>query len=581
MKSLAYVACVSVIVLTGLTAQGHTWIHSPVNGHYYARLPVTNSWGESAAAAGSIGVELATVRNAAENAWIVNNILGGQACWLGMDCNRTWTSGWPVDWVPAGSDGPNCWVWPCFSSYNFGINANGSWHRWCSDDDRYAVLEYDPTVRYEWSALPSASAPSARSAAMMVYDDARGVSVYFGGKDIVARNDTWEWSPALGWVPKITFNNPPAREKGAFAYDPAHGVSALFGGLANNGALADTWTWNGTNWTQLNPAVSPPARHTADMVFDHARGVLVLFGGRDSQGTNYGDTWEFDGVTWTNVVTANAPNGRYGHAMFYDGVDQRVVLFGGQENTALSDETWTYDGTNWVLQSHSVRPPPLSHMATAYDWSSRRGVIVGGWTGSGKYDRVWAYLGFNWHLLHQAQLPVARSEASMTYHEDRLYLVGGYSNVASLHDPWIGRINPDVTIFGSGCGTPPLAIQTTASLPVIGSTFTLGVANVTPGAIVTMMSIGFSRTNFGAFSLPLPLDGIGMPGCWLNQDAAHRLGEFCYATGVGTAAFDLPIANLPSLIGLRAYFQPWIFDPSVNAAWILSGNAADVTISGS
>jgi hypothetical protein len=38
------------------------------------------------------------------------------------------------------------------------------------------------------------------------------------------------------------------------AYDAAAGTVVMFGGDGLNGALNDTWTWNGSDWTQQTPA---------------------------------------------------------------------------------------------------------------------------------------------------------------------------------------------------------------------------------------------------------------------------------------------------------------------------------------
>ena len=90
------------------------------------------------------------------------------------------------------------------------------------------------------------------------------------------------------------------------AYDQARGVTVLFGGDTGNAGgrfevTDETWLWNGSSWTQASPAASPPARMTHAIAYDSRRERVVLFGGSDGTRT-FGDTWEWDGTTWRKVV---------------------------------------------------------------------------------------------------------------------------------------------------------------------------------------------------------------------------------------------------------------------------------------
>ena len=268
MKELALrLVFVLGVVGSALVAQNNlVWLQSPVNGHYYARLPITDSYQTSAAQAASLGVRLATIRNAAENDWLVSNICQGQECWIDLDCNRNWQSGWPFDWWPGGGC-PNCsgcgnhYALVPGSSYlsNQSCLATGwyanSWIRRCDADDKFAILELITNDPYTWASLPAAATPTARNDHLLVFDSVRGKTVLFGGRDdFTDRNDTWEYTSAAGWTPKFLAVSPTARRCAARAFDPVRGVTVMFGGVAGVGAsatwLADTWTWNGTAWTE-------------------------------------------------------------------------------------------------------------------------------------------------------------------------------------------------------------------------------------------------------------------------------------------------------------------------------------------
>ena len=86
----------------------------------------------------------------------------------------------------------------------------------------------------------------------------------------------------------------------AMVYDAARGVTVLFGGYniitGNNG---ETWEWNGTAWTQRMVS-GPSPRYLHAMVYDAARGVTVLFGGNNSVSGYNGETWEWNGTAWTD-----------------------------------------------------------------------------------------------------------------------------------------------------------------------------------------------------------------------------------------------------------------------------------------
>src|SRR5687767_6671464 len=86
------------------------------------------------------------------------------------------------------------------------------------------------------------------------------------------------------------------RSDAAMAYDAARQRVVLFGGIDVT-ALGDTWEWDGVSWSQRNPVVNPTPRSLHAMAYDAARRRVVLFGGQDSSGL-LGDTWEWDGVNW-------------------------------------------------------------------------------------------------------------------------------------------------------------------------------------------------------------------------------------------------------------------------------------------
>jgi hypothetical protein len=129
--------------------------------------------------------------------------------------------------------------------------------------------------------------------------------------------------------------------------------------------------------------------------------------------------------------------------------------------------------------------------------------------------------------------------------------------------------------FGDGCGAARLtAAPVPGSRPVLGQVQGIDVQNV-PGP--TFMCYGWSATHIGAFSLPLPLDAFGMPGCDLLQ-SIDLLLEPCVATGPTTVHHDAAIPNLPFLLGVQIYLQPWAIAPLANPAGLVTGNAVSLLL---
>src|SRR5262249_58021983 len=122
--------------------------------------------------------------------------------------------------------------------------------------------------------------------------------------------------------------------------------------------------WDGTNWAQRLPAASPPPRQDSGMAYDLACGCTVLFGGQNQNNGALGDTWEWNGSSWTQRVPSPAP--RDGAASVYDLTRARTVLFGGSNGVMFAD-TWEWDGTHWFRQTTTTAPPPRSLPGMAFD----------------------------------------------------------------------------------------------------------------------------------------------------------------------------------------------------------------------
>jgi hypothetical protein len=180
-----------------------------------------------------------------------------------------------------------------------------------------------------------------------------------------------QFAPRAQWVLRAT-NGPPARYANAMAYDRARGVTVLYGGgqvVPNVGyvGFGEVWEWNGQFWNQRttydmskvwhrdangywqqNYFDTPAARLQHAMAYDTHRGRVVMFGGRGAGPENgdfqFNDTWEWDGLRWY-FRTTNGPPAQFDHHMAYDERRSVTIVYGGFG--ASPAVVWEWDGTQW------------------------------------------------------------------------------------------------------------------------------------------------------------------------------------------------------------------------------------------
>lgn len=391
-----------------------------------------------------------------------------------------------------------------------------------------------------WRKLEPATAPPARMDHSLVYADHLGAALMFGGLGPAgALGDLWSWD-GVDWSAVPTAGGPTARSGHAAAYDPVRRVIVLFGGRLSSGSLTnETWEFDGTFWSQHATSVSPPPSWLPGaMAFNPMTQRLTLYPGGP-------DVWEWDGTRWTFQRPPNTPTfGVFvGHKLVTDPAGQGVVLIGGEDGslgvwTAGSFGLW--DGSRW---NTLPAPPSIAteryHLGVASDganivahggvrreefgfyrtqatyywdgtvWSSQSGapegadnanlvfdaargelLLLGGSRGFfaqtnqwARRGRVWAQIpagpsaygiglafdsdrdvvvafggctlnfggpcvndtqstwewnGFQWSERHPATVPPARDSAAMAYDPrmQRTVMFGGLQNGAALTDTW-------------------------------------------------------------------------------------------------------------------------------------------------
>lgn len=376
-----------------------------------------------------------------------------------------------------------------------------------------------------WTLIAT-SGPSPRRDHAMVFDSVRGRMVLFGGNDGAPRGDTWELVGNT-WVPMIFASGPYPRHAHAMAFDSVRGRTVMFGGHLHG--LIETWEWDGTQWSPYwGPG--PGGRDSHVMAFDSQRGQTVLYGG--NIGTVFGiflsDTWHWDGATWTQVA-GGGPPATSGSAMAFDGQRAFCVLVGGWNGT-LNGQDWEWDGTSWTPGS---RTAPFTNSEHAIAFDSQRGRMVA--------------FGGAWNPTSETR--------------ELVFTIGGGST------------------YGTGCGAPALSLQSDPAMPPSINSLARATVQNMPTSVGAVM-IGWSNTQFGAFgafSLPVSLASLGMPGCDLLQ-SADLFGLPVAPTGVGVGEFLFTVPNQPAAVGVHLYLQALAYAPAANPGGFVVSNGLDWTV---
>ncbi len=443
--------------------------------------------------------------------------------------------------------------------------------------------EWDGT---DWSRILSPTRPTGRPARVS-YDEARGYLTLFRSQE------TWRWD-GVDWQRYAPRQFP--SDRGLTCYDSARAEVLMVSTGLTPGISPDTWVWNGSHWAERLPDHRPPPLDFFGIAFDRARGRAVLFG--DPAGTTgTPELWEWDGIDWTQGIIAAGPSPT--SQIVYDSARDVLVLVD-------NFEVWEWDGTAWSQFPYSTGP---AVRALTYDSTRERVVAVD----ADSSTRIWEWDGSTWTLAHEGPAPqqtwpwgglhvvhdpdrrlnwivhVNGSEvrlgmgtgpglhwrtgdffdppglsAMVDFDEARgeLVLYGGCS--APMNCPtttWLYRPGEPtlVDVFGTACQGSTTPSLTTVPDARLGQTFSIDLAQLPSFAAVGLL--GDSATSSNSLALPLPLDGIGMPGCVLSVNPTIAV---LLPVAGASATWTVPIPVNHALLGEWFYGQGYVLDPSGN-----------------
>jgi len=241
--------------------------------------------------------------------------------------------------------------------------------------------------------LIDTSGPPPRTLSAVTFDSRRGVLVIQGGigPGDTLYGDTQEWDGHQWRTVAEPGDGPGFRNHDEMVYDEARGVIVLFGGQDRNvTVLNDTWEFDGETWRRVATSGPPPRVHFA-LVYDALRQRVLLYGGSNIQG-DLSDFWEWDGQTW-RAINAHDPGPRSAHRMAFHRGRGEVFLVGGY---GADNQVWTWNGSVW---SRFAGPSPPSRGYHAMDYDDAKGILIvfGGYSGGiERLGDTWMLSGDHW-----------------------------------------------------------------------------------------------------------------------------------------------------------------------------------------
>ncbi|PIE23111.1 MAG: hypothetical protein CSA62_08710 [Planctomycetota bacterium] len=138
------------------------------------------------------------------------------------------------------------------------------------------------------------------------------------------------------------------------------------------------------------------------------------------------------------------------------------------------------------------------------------------------------------------------------------------------------KVSPVLASFGQTCGPRGVApLLRGSGLPRPGGRYNIDIRSSSVNAPV-ILTLGFSKKNFGPLTLPFDLTPLGGTGCSVLCSAEFTLSSV--VNSKFTASFPLQLPNNSSLVGQRYFHQGWLLAPAANRLGMAFSNAAEVLI---
>ncbi|CCQ94130.1 hypothetical protein CULT_170013 [[Clostridium] ultunense Esp] len=414
------------------------------------------------------------------------------------------------------------------------------------------LWKYD-SVSDLWEEIDPPS-PSPRSYAAVATDEKNGQVLLFGGDGIGGPyGDTWVWDGSR-WTRLRPQHAPPDRRIATMAYDGRHII--LFGGYDDNGYnLDDTWLWTGQDWEQVptGEGPTPPERNGASMAYFPSKGQVIMFGGWGKDGA-LGDTWIWNGQSWTQFNQPNGlptPSPRDGASLAFDG--KELLLFGGYTDTGESDETWLFDGEKWSQITTGPFPPARSGGTLAYDRSTGKTYLFGGTDSAGNALNdlwMWDPETQTWNLIDPGS-PLPASPSSFNLQTEPAHL----DPAPSSRDGHMFSYSPNnrgMILFGGSnrffenLFQDTWILHTSDWLKLAGLTLSAAKDTLETGESTTITGQVYGKDGLGLAHIPVTLEVYGGGG--FGSPPAVVKDVYTDAAGNYTLTYTAP-ENIPGSQG--------------------------------
>ena len=387
-----------------------------------------------------------------------------------------------------------------------------------------------------WSAVNTSTAPDSRADPALVYDQADGYVLFFGGS---YHTDTWAFQDG-NWTELFPSSRPAASYSAGIAYDARDGYVVYYDGTA-------TWKWSEGNWTNLNLTYEPPLGgrdlDPNSMTYDAHDGYVLMVQSSNASCESSAPAcllvWAFFNGAWADLtgVSSQTPSALLGASIEFDSASQQVILFGGYCPWAAcpayaSNATWSYIGGQWSVLDVANSPAPRAFAALTYDGPAGALLLFGGvgfaatagmQSASSVFADTWTYSGTAWTQI----LPsLTVSNASVD--------VGVRTTLTASNPSILGRAQYAYLGLPGGCHS--------ADSPSINCTPT------DSGTFDVVMSVQYSGSapsnasvTISVASLPRISEFVASPEYVRPEGTSYLTVKF---TG-GTSPFDIQYFGLP------------------------------------
>lgn len=310
------------------------------------------------------------------------------------------------------------------------------------------ILEAMLSLLQSSALSPNGANPGSRESHVLVYDNARGELLLFGGR---ASDDspvgTWSWRDGQ-W----TYHGgegPTDRSRSSIVYMDREESVVLYGGHLRGAGysdvpFSDTWSLKKRQWLKLE-TLSPQGRIFCAGAYDRERSRFVLTSGRDPLSGSYlNETWEFGSGQWIRLNIETPPS-LWCPQLVYDEKAKALVLLATNTSTGMLN-VWEFDGERYLMLSENG-PKVLLGDQAASSVGAAGGVLVFGGVASASLgkdlakpqyvDETWRWNEGSWRKI-EGKGPSARSGHAMAYNRnlDSVMLYGGSSKNGTEGDMW-------------------------------------------------------------------------------------------------------------------------------------------------